>query len=188
MNKKEAMAYNEYLKNELDKTCVKCGNSENLGSYLVDHYIEIFPEDPRKGIIFLGERTVSCKLGNIRVNLKKALNEGIEFLLSVSKPENTFNYVQLIVNAIIFIGKITTVYISGIEVYVVWTLHSLDGYGVGIEEEKLINKVIEMYKERVGRILEKEEIREAIGNLCKMNVLEIKEGSVYLKETIWLKK
>lgn len=188
MNRKEALAYNEYLKNELDKIGVECGNDENVGNYVVDHYIEIFPEDPRKGIIFLGDRTVSCKPGNIKVNLKKSLSEGIEFLISLNKPESTFNYIQLILNTIIFIGKITTVEISEIEVYVVQVLYSLGKYDVRIEEEKLISKVIEVYKDREGGILEKRKVLEAIDNLCKMKTLEMEDGSVYLNETIWLIK
>lgn len=180
MNRKEALEYNEYLKNELDKIGVQCGNDENVGNYVVDHYIEIFPEDPRKGIIFLGERTVSSKPGNVKVNLKKSLNGGIEYLISLNKPESTFNYIQLILNTIIFIGKITTVKISEIEVYVVQVMHGLGKYDVRIEEEKLIGKVIEASKNREGGILERGKVLEAINNLCKMKALEMKDGSVYL--------
>lgn len=57
-----------------------------------------------------------------------------------------------------------------------------------IEEEKIISKVIEVYKDRESEILEKRKVLEVIDNLCKMKTLEMKDGSVYLNETIWLIK
>ena len=97
MNRKEAIEYNESLKKELEQIALQYGLEKLVGTYIVDNYITVLPEDARKGMIFLGEDSASYKAGNIKMDLKKAIIAGLEFVASVSKPESVFNYIQLII-------------------------------------------------------------------------------------------
>ena len=61
MTRKEAMEYNDSLKKELKQAALQCGLEESAGTYIVDNFITVLPEDARKGMIFLGEDSASYK-------------------------------------------------------------------------------------------------------------------------------
>ena len=82
MTRKEAMEYDDSLKQELKQAAVRFGLAESSGVYIVDHYITVFPEDARKGMIFFGKTPASYKPGNVKIDLKKALAAGLEFAAS----------------------------------------------------------------------------------------------------------
>ena len=69
MNRKEAMEYNDSLKKELEQFALMYGLEKSVGTYIVDKYIIVLPEDARKGMIFLGEDSASYKAGNIKMDL-----------------------------------------------------------------------------------------------------------------------
>ena len=73
------------------------GLGEKAGSDLADRYITVIPDDERKGMVFLGEEAASYKLGNVRLDLKKAIVAALELAASVSLPESFFNYLQLLI-------------------------------------------------------------------------------------------
>ena len=100
----KAVEYNDSLKKELEQAALEYGLEESAGAYIVDNYITVLPEDARKGMIFLGEDSASYKAGNIKIDLKKAVIAGLEFVASISKPESVFNYIQLIIVSAFFIG------------------------------------------------------------------------------------
>ena len=95
MTRREADEYNNFLKKELEQTSLEYGMGEAVGDYLVDHFITVIPEDARKGMVFLGEKSASYKAGNVKIDFKKALIAGLELALSISEPENIFNYMKL---------------------------------------------------------------------------------------------
>ncbi len=66
MTRKEAMEYDDSLKQELKQAAVRFGLAESSGVYIVDHYITVFPEDARKGMIFFGKTPASYKPGIYR--------------------------------------------------------------------------------------------------------------------------
>lgn len=103
MTRKEAMEYNESLKKELEHAALQYGLEESAGTYIVDNFITVLPEDARKGIIFIGEDSASYKAGNIKMDLKKAFIAGLEFAASISKPESIFNYIQLIIVSVFLV-------------------------------------------------------------------------------------
>ena len=105
MTRKEALEYNDDLKKKLEQAALQYGLEETLGAYIVDNYITVMPEDARKGMIFLGEDSASYKAGNVKIDFKKALIAGLEFAVSISKPESIFNYIQLIIVSAFFIDR-----------------------------------------------------------------------------------
>lgn len=107
MTRQGAIAYDDTLKKVLKQAALQHGLKETLGDYIVDNYIEVRPEPPVKEMIFQGERAVSYKLGNIRIDIKKALVAGLELAASVSRPESIFHYIQLLIVAVLFVAKST---------------------------------------------------------------------------------
>ena len=184
MTRQEAAAYDDILKAYLEQAALQCGLEKATGDLLVDQYIEVLPESPVKDLIFQGERMVSYKLGNIRIDLKKALIAGLELTASVSMPENIFNYIQLLIAAVLFVMKSTRQEIGELESYIIYLLHRKGAYR-SIEEEAFICGAQEQYLEDKGSKISREEIVEAINSLYEMQIADFANGNIYLKETIW---
>lgn len=97
MTRQDAIEYDNWLKSGLMQEAEVLGLGEKAGSDLADRYITVIPDDERKGMVFLGEEAVSYKLGNVRLDLKKAIVAALELAASVSLPESFFNYLQLLI-------------------------------------------------------------------------------------------
>lgn len=187
MNRREAIAYNEKLKKELNEAAVYYGIDKMFGDYLVDNYITVIPNDARRGMIAMGEESKSYKLGNIRIDLKNALVAGLEFLASINQPESVFNYIQLLIVSCFFIERAMKIKIEKTEAYVVYLLHMHDAYNTGINEETLIMNVREAYREQEGEEIGRDQIDDAINRLYEIKVVDFESGNVFLIETVWMK-
>lgn len=185
MTRKEAMEYNDSLKKELEQAALKYGLEKTAGTYIVDNYITVLPEDARKGMIFLGEDSASYKVGNIKMDLKKAVIAGLEFAASISKPESVFNYIQLIIVSVFFIEKSAKQELSRLEAYVVYLLHKKGIYDTGFEEERFVGEVQEWYQHKEGKTVGREEVVDAINNLYEIKVVDFNSGNIFLKEHVW---
>ena len=185
MTRKEAMEYNDSLKKELEQAALKYGLEETAGAYIVDNYVTVLPEDARKGMIFLGEDSASYKVGNIRIDFKKAVMAGLEFAALISKPESVFSYIQLIIASVFFIEKSVKQELSSLEAYVVYQLHKKGAYDTGIEEEQLIGEVQEWYQQKEGKVVGREEVVNAINSLYSVKAADFSNGNIYLKEHVW---
>ncbi len=185
MTRKEAMEYNDSLKKELEQAALKCGLEKTAGAYIVDNYITVLPEDARKGMIFLGEDSASYKAGNIKLDLKKAVIAGLEFAVSISKPESVFNYIQLIIVSAFFIEKSVKKELSRLESYVVYLLDKKGAYDTGVEEERFIDDVQEWYQQKEGKNVGREEVVNAINNLYEIKAADFNSGNICLKEHVW---
>lgn len=185
MNRKEAVEYNEELKTILGKVAMQYDIDEKIGKYIVDNFIMVIPDDARKGLVFLGEEPVSYKIGNVKLDLKKALIAGMELVSAINIPESIFNYIQLCIVSVLFIEKAAKVKIGKSEAYIVWYLHTHNAYEVAIEEEMLINGVIETYMVE-GKGIEEKDVRAAINELYKIKALNLVDGYVYLAERVWM--
>ena len=97
MTRQYAIEYDNWLKSGLMQEAEVLGLGEKAGSDLADRYITVIPDDERKGMVFLGEEAASYKLGNVRMDLKKAIVAALELAASVSLPESFFNYLQLLI-------------------------------------------------------------------------------------------
>ena len=94
MNRQKAMEYDENLSRELQDFAGSCEENKETAKNIVDHFIEFIPDDDIKGMVFLNDDPVSYKLGNVRLDLRKAILAGLELAASVSRPESIFNYIQ----------------------------------------------------------------------------------------------
>ena len=185
MTREEAMKYDNTLKQELEQTALRYDMEETAGDYLVDNFITVIPEDARKGMIFLEKNSASYKAGNVKIDLKKALVAGLEYVASVNKTESIFNYIQLIIVSVFFVVKSMKQEIGKLEAQVVYFLHERDAYEVGIEEEEFICAMQKWYQQREGEILEKRDVDEALHSLYEVEIVAFDEGKVYLKEKVF---
>lgn len=119
MNRKEVIEFDESLKKDLSKIAVDYETDSMLGSYIIDNHITVILKDARKGMIFFGEESVSYKLGNTKIEFKRALAAGLELLTALNKPKSTFNYIQLLIASMFFIEKSIKVKIGKVEAYIV---------------------------------------------------------------------
>ena len=99
MNRQEAIKLDNDIKNKLQKYANDIGIDEKTGSYIVDNYIEIIPDDDvAKGMLFVSDTKItSYKAENFKVDLKKSIIAGLELFASVSMPENIIKYIQLLI-------------------------------------------------------------------------------------------
>ena len=185
MTREEAIEYDNFLKRELKQTALQYGMTETVGDYLVDNFITVIPEDARKGMIFLGENSASYKAGNVKIDLKKALVAGLEYVASVNKPESIFNYVQMIIVSVLFVVKSIKQEIGKLETQVVYFLHERDAYEVGIEEEEFICAMQKWYQQKEGEILERGDVDAALKFLYGVKIVDFDNGKICLKEKIF---
>ncbi len=185
MTRKEAMEYNDCLKRELGQAALQYGLDELAGAYIVDNYITVLPEDARKGMIFLGRDSASYKAGNVKIDFKKAIIAAFELAASISRPESIFNYIQLVIVSAFFIEKALKQKLGRLESYVVYLLHKKGAYDTGIEEERFISELQEMYQQKEGKAVGREEVVGAINNLYGIKAADFNNGNIYLKEHVW---
>lgn len=185
MNRQKAMEYDEKLGRELQDFADSCGENKETAQNIVDNFIEFIPDDDIKGMVFLNDDPVSYKLGNVRLDLRKAMLAGLELAASVSRPESIFNYIQLLIVSALFIRNATRQELTGIEAYAVYLLHMKGAYQLGIEEEQFILDLRKWYMQQKGIMLERREIAEAINRLYKLKVADFENGKIYLKEKVW---
>lgn len=185
MTRKQANEYDNELKMKLQDYAGRIPMDQQTGTYIVDNFIEFIPEDHIKGMIFLGSDPASYKIGNVRIDLKKAILAGVEFTASINAPESIFNYIQLLIVSAIFIGKASRQELGRLEAQIVYWLHLRGAYELGIEEELFILNFQEWYQEKKANTLARGEIVEAINHLYSINVADFREGNIYLKEKVW---
>lgn len=185
MTRKEAIEYNDRLKDELGQAALQYGLEKSMGAYIVDNYITVLPDDARKGMIFLGEDSASYKACNVKIDFKKAIIAGLELVASISRPESIFNYIQLIIVSAFFIEKSVKQELSRLEAYVVYLLHKKGAYNTGVEEEYFIGEVQEWYQQKEGKDVGREAVVNAINNLYGIKAADFNNGFIYLKEHVW---
>lgn len=185
MTRQQAMEYDDKLSKKLQDHAGECGENKAVAKDIVDNFIEFMPDDDIKGMVFLNDDPVSYKLGNARIDLRKAILAGMELAVSVSRPESVFNYIQMLIVSALFVRNITRQELNGIEAYTVYLLHTKGAYQFSIEEEQFIIDLQAWYTQQKGIALEKEKIVEAINHLYEMKVADVENGKVCLKEKVW---
>lgn len=185
MTRQQAITYDDRLSRKLQEYASNHGENEALAKDIVADFVEFLPDNDVKGMIFLGDDPVSYKLGNARIDLRKAILAGVEFAASVSRPESLFNYIQLLLVSVLFIRSITRQELNGLEAYIIYLLHEKGTYQSGIEEDLFIHDMQEWYMQQKGLKLEQEKVMEAINHLYEMKVADIEGGKICLKEKVW---
>lgn len=185
MTRQQAMAYDDKLSRKLQGYAGDCGENEAVAKGIVADFVEFLPDDDVKKMVFLGNDPVSYKLGNARIDLRKAIGAGVEFAASVSRPESMFTYIQLLIVSVLFIRNITRQELNGLEAYVVYLLHIRGAYQFGIEEEQFILDMQEWHMQQKGIMPERAKIVETINHLYEMKVADFEDGKICLKEKVW---
>lgn len=184
MTRQEAVEFDNELKTKLMKVSAELGLDEKMGAGITESYIMVIPDDDRKGMIFLGKDIVSYKLGNVRLDLKKAIAAGLELVAAINHPDSFFNYLQLVIVAAFFVQKSTGKAIGKVEAYLVYFLHIRNSYEIGMEEDLLVKEFLTWHQAYGGQTIAESEIRTAVNNLYSQKILDINSGKIYLKERV----
>lgn len=185
MTREQANEYNNELKVQLQNCAKEMHMDQQIGEYIIDHFIEFIPEEYVMNMILGTERPFSFKPGNVRIDLKKAIGEGLDLMASINAPKSIFNYIQLLILSARFIGKIFIEELSNLEAQIVYWLHERGAYQTGIEEEQFMLHFQEWYQTEEGKTLELKELIDAINHLYQIKVTDFKNGNIYLKEKVW---
>ena len=185
MTRQQAIAYDEKLIRELQGYAGDCGEDETVAKGIVADFVEFLPDNDIKGMVFLGNDPVSYKLGNAKIDLRKAILAAVEFAASVSRPEGLFSYIQMLIISVLFIRSLTRQELNGLEAYTVYLLHMKGAYQYGIEEEQFILDMQEWYMQQKGIKLERGKAVETINHLYEMKVADFESGKICLKEKVW---
>ena len=135
-------------------------------------------------MVFLGEEAASYKLGNVRLDLKKAIVAALELAASVSLPESFFNYLQLLIVGAFFIQKSTKQEIGKNEAYILYFLHQKNCYERGIDEEDFQDEFKIWCEEKMESCPDGVKCKKALRTLCKYKVIDIEDGKIYLRERV----
>ena len=184
MTRQDAIEYDNWLKSGLMQEAEVLGLGEKSGGDLADRYITVIPDDERKGMVFLGEEAVSYKLGNVRLDLKKAIVAALELAASVSLPESFFNYLQLLIVGAFFIQKSTKQEVEKEEAYILYFLHQQDCYKIGIKENDFEHRFKLWCQDRQLEYPGEAKCEKAIKNLYNSKTIDIEEEAIYLKEQV----
>ena len=106
MTRQQAVEYDSKLSKELQGYASDSGEDKTVATNIVDNFIEFIPENDMKGMIFLRNDPASYKLGNVRLDLKKAILAGLELAASASRPESIFNYIQMLIVSVLLSGML----------------------------------------------------------------------------------
>lgn len=185
MTRQQAMEYDNQLNKLLQAYAENCGKDNMIAKSIVDNYIEFLPESDLKRMIFLGNDPVSYKLGNVRIDLKKAILAGVELAASISMPESVFHYIQMLIVAILFIRSATQQKMNGLESYIIYLLHIKGTYQFGIEEEQFIRDFQEWYMLQKSITLKRQMVVDTINHLYELKAIDIENGKIILKEKVW---
>lgn len=184
MTQREAEEYNSLLLNEIMKEAEELGLERENGSEFIDRNVLVIPDDPRKGMIFLGEESASYKLGNVRLDIKKAIIAALELVASVNQPESFFNYLQLLIVTALFIQKATRQEIKQEDAYVLYFLHQQNCYENGINESEVQQKYKLWCRTTLDKYPDNLEWDKIIKRLREENIIEIEDEKIYLKELV----
>lgn len=185
MNRAEARQKDCEIREHLKTYCISHKLSPEIGERIMDKYLEIIPDTAKRDIIFLGEKSVSHKPGNIRFDFKSVMVAIAEFVASLNKPESIFEYIQLGIITIFCMEAITKKEISYNEAIIVYILHERNAYIIGLTQEQLVNEIRTLMDEDKIKHFDFEKLDNVIGNLLIWKVVDIEEDKIYLKEQVW---
>lgn len=183
MNREEAERLDRETREYLREMSQELNVNDTFGVEIMEQYLEIIPEVHRKNMIFLGSSSFSLKPGNIKLDLKRLISAGIELAVSVSMPESIFNYIQLALNAFIFVGKVGVRKLDENSAAVVYVLDQMKAYDNFVEEERVMEKVQNIVKEKGKNDIF--DFQEIINQLLKMQTIRMEDGRISLNEIVW---
>lgn len=185
MNRIQAMELDGQIRKHLEEYSLQNGLNPAFGNTIMDKYLQIIPDTAKREMIFLGDKSVSYKLGNIRLDIKSGLVAVAEFVASLSKPENVFQYAQLMIISVLCIVAISEKELDYDSAVVVYALHKQNAYATGTTLEQLKNEIERMIIDYQVEEFEMEKMDKYVSNLLKWKIIDIVEEKIYLKEIVW---
>lgn len=158
MNRIQAMELDGQIRKHLEEYSLQNGLNPAFGNTIMDKYLQIIPDTAKREMIFLGDKSASYKMGNIRLDIKSGLVAVAEFVASLSKTENVFQYTQLMIISVLCIVAISEKELDYDSAVVVYALHKQNACP--------IHNPIAF---RIRRIRENEPINEEIRELVENN-------------------
>ena len=185
MNRTAARRLDSEIRECLDKFSIKQGLNPEFGKLIMENYLEIIPDDSKKEMIFLGEKSASYKIGNIRLDLKSVLIALADFVASLNKPETFFEYVQLVIISIFCVGAVTKKELDYNCAIIIDLLHIRNAYEIGFTVKQVESEINKMKANYQFEKFDMEKLEENITNLLKWNVIRMEEEKIYLNESVW---
>lgn len=183
MDRYEAEAWNRQIRDYLIKVSQELDIEEDFVSRIMEQYLEIIPETSKKNMIILGTDSFSLKAGNVKLDMKCLMMAAAELFVSVSVPENIFNYIQLALLAFMFAAKVAVKKLNKDCSVVVYALDQLNAYDFYVDEEQVKVKADKICEEN-GRE-ELSDITELMNQLLEMRVIRMRDGQIALNESVW---
>lgn len=184
MNRIQAMELDGQIRKHLEEYSLQNGLNPAFGNTIMDKYLQIIPDTAKREMIFLGDKSASYKMGNIRFDIKSGLVAVAEFVASLSKTENVFQYTQLMIISVLCIVAISEKELDYDSAVVVYALHKQNAYATGITSEQLKNEI-----ERMIIVIMWKSLKWKKWIICKQFIKVEKycivEEKIYLKEIVW---
>lgn len=185
MNRTTAIRLDSEIRECLENFSIERKLNPEFGKLIMENYLEIIPDDSKKGMVFLGEKSSSYKIGNIRLDLKRVLIVLADFVASLNKPETFFEYLQLVIISNFCVGAVTKKELDYNCSVIVYLLHKLNAYEIGFTVEQLKSEINKLRANNKFERFDIEKLEENITNLLKWNVIRIEEEKIYLNESVW---
>lgn len=185
MNRIQAMELDGQIRKHLEEYSLQNGLNPTFGNTIMDKYLQIIPDTAKREMNFLGDKSASYKMGNIRLDIKSGLVAVAEFVASLSKTENVFQYTQLMIISVLCIVAISEKELDYDSAVVVYALHKQNAYSTGITSEQLKNEIERMIIDYQVEEFEMEKMDKYVSNLLKWKIIDIVEEKIYLKEIVW---
>ena len=158
--------------------------------FLFNSCIEIVPKQIANNFIDIDVSSrspedmkgMSCKLSNIKLNLKSSIIVAIETALTTEMPTDESDFIKLALNALLKLYILCRVEVSNDECQILLYLHQKGAYNTPITEEEIFQEM------DCGNItLSKDKYASAMDNLVKLSAVYITDAKIYLVEQVKLK-
>lgn len=185
MNRTKAEQLDYEIRECLDDFSIERELNPEFGRLIMDNYLEIIPDDSKRQMIFLGENSVSHKLGNIRLDLRSVLIAFADFVASLSDPDTYFQYIQLIILSALCVGAITKKEIDMNCAIIIDVLHKFNAYERGYTAEQVKTEIRNTKYNNKFENFNMNKYDDSIASLLKWKVIDIIEEKIYLNEIVW---
>lgn len=184
MTKEETIIQKELLRSYLEQAAGDTDMTE-LAKTFTDEFVIMVPDEKMQGLVVLGTKTASFKLGNICFDLKRAAITTAEWAATSAKPDSLENIFRLIITTAIWISRITKAEVNDVEASLLEWMHDNNMYDRLEEEEKVISQFTEYYRAKHSRTIELCKIEDAIKHLYAIKCIDIVNGKINLSERVW---
>ena len=179
----------EQLNAQIIRYIEECSCSMEIGTDLainvMDYYLEVIPEMPKKEIVFLGKNARTIKPGNIKIDLKGLIIAAIELAASIGIPNTLFELIQLGLQSCIFVFKVIDIEIGKEEAELVYVLYEIGAYQKRVEEPRIKAELLEMMKSSRIENFDMDKYDMLVNNLLKIQVIDMENNRIMLKEKVW---